>query len=32
VDEVGDIVEKDFENQADMCEIIRAAIFAGHFS
>ena len=29
VDSVGDIVEKDFDDQADMCEIVRAAIAAG---
>jgi len=29
VDDTGDIVDKDFPDQADMCEIIRAAIAAG---
>lgn len=29
VDGVGDIVENDFEDQADMCEIIRAGIASG---
>jgi hypothetical protein len=32
VDDSGDVVEKDFDNQADMCEIIRAAIAAGKFA
>lgn len=31
VDETGDIVDKDFEDQADMCEIVRAAIASGIF-
>lgn len=31
VDDSGDIVESDFDEQADMCEIIRAAIAAGKF-
>ena len=31
VDDTGDIVDKDFEDQADMCEIIRAAIASGTF-
>ena len=29
VDDTGDIVDKDFEDQADMCEIIRASIASG---
>lgn len=29
VDSHGDIVEKDFDEQADMCEIVRAAVAAG---
>lgn len=29
VDATGDIVEKDFDDQADMCEIVRAAIANG---
>ena len=32
MDDSGDIVEQNIKNQADMCEIIRAAIFAGHFA
>ena len=28
----GDIVESDFDDQADMCEIIRAGLAAGKFS
>lgn len=31
VDDSGDIVETDFDEQADMCEIVRAAIAAGKF-
>jgi len=31
VDDSGDVVEKDFDDQADMCEIVRAAIAAGKF-
>lgn len=30
VDDTGDIVDKDFEDQADMCEIVRAAIASGN--
>lgn len=32
VDSHGDIVEKDFDEQADMCEIVRAAVAAGQFA
>jgi len=32
VDDTGDIVENDFDDQADMCEIVRAALAAGKFS
>jgi len=32
VDDTGDIVESDFDDQADMCEIIRAGLAAGKFS
>jgi len=32
VDDTGDIVESDFDDQADMCEIVRAAIGSGKFS
>lgn len=31
VDDTGDVVSTDFENQADICEIVRAAIAAGKF-
>lgn len=31
VDDSGDVVETDFDEQADMCEIVRAAIAAGKF-
>jgi len=32
VDSHGDIVEKDFDDQADMCEIVRASIASGSFA
>lgn len=32
VDDIGDIIESDFDDQADMCEIVRAALAAGKFS
>jgi len=32
VDSHGDIVEKDFDEQADMCEIVRAAVAGGIFA
>jgi hypothetical protein len=32
VDSHGDIVEKDFDDQADMCEIVRASIASGLFA
>ncbi len=31
MDSDGNIVEKDFDDQADMCEIVRAGIAAGRF-
>jgi len=32
VDDTGDIVEEDFDDQADMCELVRASLAGGKFS